>query len=189
MKTGHLLLCSLSVFLGACGGGPDPDAARALAYLNAVRANPAAYSQEIGLDLSGVTPRPPLVWNARLGRSARVRAEDLGKRNYFAHVNPDGIGPNQIAADLGYKFPAFWPKGKANNIEAIHGGTNTVDPVEAIRSLILDKGVNPPGHRIQLLGMNPFFARHRDAGIGIAFNEKSRYKHYVVVHTAEPAPQ
>src|SRR2546422_10479588 len=33
---------------------------------------------------------------------ARARAEDMAKRRYFAHVNPDGLGPNSLVRAAGY---------------------------------------------------------------------------------------
>ncbi len=183
MRAVALVAC---VALASCGQD-QPEARRALEYLNRVRANPASFSAEIGLDLSRVAPRPPLRWDKRLAASARLRAGDLAKRNYFAHVNPEGLGPNHFARQAGYPLPELWPGGRGNNIEALHGGTDASGgPEEAIRSLIRDAGVDPPGHRIQLLGMNDFFAAHRDAGIGLAFEPGSKYQHYMAVHTAQP---
>jgi parallel beta-helix repeat protein len=50
--------------------------------------------------------------------------------------------------------------------------------------LIEDAGVVPPGHRIQLLGMDSFFAGHREIGVGYGFNNSATFKNYWAIHTA-----
>lgn len=186
----------------ACGGKgrdaemierPTPEDRAALDYLNRIRANPGAFSAEIGVDLSGIAQQPALKWNAMLTRSARVRAEDMAKRNYFAHVNPDGVGPNFFAQQAGYKFPAWWGNAvNANNIESIFTTRSSANSprfaanatgTSGIRSLIRDDGVNPPGHRQHLLGMTKFDAAFKDVGFGAARVDSGRFQYYLVVHT------
>src|SRR5690242_14751467 len=66
-----------------------------LERLNDARANPAAYGQMIGLNLSGIAPSQPLAFNLSLVAAARGHSLDMAARNYFAHVTPGGITPTQ----------------------------------------------------------------------------------------------
>src|SRR4051812_17752181 len=50
--------------------------------------------------------RTKLVWNPILARVARERAWDMARRNYFSHVNPDGLGANTLVERAGYVLPA-----------------------------------------------------------------------------------
>jgi len=159
----------------------------ALEYLNKVRANPGAYSKEIGVNLQGIASLPPLVWDDRLAASAAKRAADMAKRNYFSHVNPDGIGPNFFVRQEGYALPAYWPSAKStNNVESISAGYDK--GVANIINLINDGGAgnSSAGHRIHLLGMNSFFKSHVKIGVGLSHNSASTYKYYFVIHTAPP---
>lgn len=177
---------------GQEGAGPSSadEARRAFDFLNAVRANPAAFSREIGVDLSGVKPLPPLVWDERLARSARKKAEDMARRNYFAHVDPDGNGPNLLARGEGYPLPAWWGTGRAlNYIESISAGP--ASGKEHVRNLLNDGGAphDRAGHRLHLLGMKEFWANHIHAGVGLAANPASTYRYYLVIHTGVPDEQ
>ncbi len=161
------------------------EARAAFDYLNRVRANPQAFSGEIGISLAGIQPLPPLKWDERLARSARLRAEDMARRNYFGHVNPDGIGPNYYARQEGYRLPDFWPSARnANNIESISAGPESGS--EHVVNLLYDQGAGnaSAGHRIHLLGLNSFFSSHAYIGVGMAKNPKSTYGCYLVIHTA-----
>lgn len=172
--------------------GEHPHAAmlrQAFTYLNKIRANPASYSLELGVRLSDVKRRPPLRWNSKLARSAQRKAEDMARRGYFAHIDPDGRGPNRLAQAAGYPLPHWWSKKPgANNIESISAGRKGGKP--NIRALIRDQGLPHPqaGHRRHLLGFGRFWSRHVDIGIGIAYNRDSPYRWYFVVHTAQPGP-
>ena len=155
---------------------------RAFDYLNQVRSEPSAFSREIGVDLTKVKPRPPLRWSDVLATSAQRRADDMALRNYFGHVDPNGLGPNEIARRMGYVFPNWWPAAAgANNIESIEAGL--AGGVEAVRSLLQDNGARTAGHRMHLLGMTDFYASHQEIGIGFSFSPQSDYKYYLVIHT------
>ena len=80
-----LLACSLLVAVPAPGedGKPDLDrdeAKKAFEYLNQIRANPPAFSKDIGADLKDVKARPALKWNATLVKVAEEKAADMAKR-------------------------------------------------------------------------------------------------------------
>lgn len=124
--------------------------------------------------------RASLTYNSILARVARQRAYDMGRRNYFDHVNPDGIGPNYLVTQAGYVLPDFYGKGRAaNNIESISARRPT--PEAAWNSWM-----NSTGHRTHLLGLTDFYAEQVEYGVGHAFVPGSRYEHYWVVITAKP---
>ena len=159
----------------------------ALAHLNWMRQNPAAAGRQLGLNLNNVRPQPPLRVHPILTQVARERAEDLGQRRYFGHVDPDGRGPNIKVVEAGYPLPRhFLRRTDSNFIESLVAGRATGQT--AIDALIIDAGINPPGHRIHLLAMNDFFQRHTDIGVGFACVPGSPYRYYMAVLTAYPEP-
>ena len=165
----------------------EAECMKAFEYLNKVRANPEAFSAEIGVSLKGIKPLPALIWDERLARSAQKKAGDMAGRNYFSHVSPDGIGANYIAQQEGYVFPDYYGTGKSNNyIESISAGA--LSGPGHIINLLNDGGASnaAAGHRCHLLGLKDFWAKHIHAGIGMAYNPASTYKYYFVVHTGEP---
>lgn len=116
--------------------------------------------------------------NPVLARVARARALDMGRRRYFNHVTPDGVGPNRQVEQAGYALPAFYGRRKsANNVEVISAGDETAD--EAWRGWLRSRS-----HRRQVLGLNSFFADQEDYGVGHAAVPGSRYGDYWVLITA-----
>ena len=159
--------------------------------LNKARHNPPAYGKSIGLDLDKVEPRPPLAVNKELTSSARFRAEDLSARNYFSHVDPDGIGPNWHALESGYALGRQYARDKkANNIESLQAGCRQAGDI--LSNLVIDRGVSSLGHRKHLLSMDDFYAQAREVGVGcfvpadgISGDKKARhYNGYFAAHTA-----
>ncbi len=143
--------------------------------LNRARANPQAYAaaNSLGTLLDGVAAQPPLAVNNNLVQSARFHSDEMAANSYFAHTSMvTGDQPNAMARDAGYPLPGSWPDA-GNNIESLavlysQGGSISYSAPAALRALIEDLGVNPPGHRIHLLAMNSFFEAHREIGAGYA---------------------
>ncbi len=153
--------------------------------LNRARNNPTRFDQQNNLaaDLSAVAPQPPLAVNNNLVHSAGFHAEEMATFNYFGHTSAvTGDQPNKMALDHGYPLPSFYPE-EANNIESIAAGNSQDTALEPLVLLIEDVGVVPPGHRIHLLAMEPFFADHREIGVGHAFNLSATFDHYWAIHT------
>lgn len=124
--------------------------------------------------------RPTLVCNAELTAIARSRAEDMAHRAYFAHVNPDGYGPNYLAQQTGYVLPSFYDQSPTgNNIESIGGGTNNAEAM-------WEAWMNSEKHSTHLLGANPFFKDQSEYGIGFIQSDDSQYKFYWVILSAQP---
>lgn len=160
------------------------EAQKAFQYLNEVRQNPSAFSQEIGVKLGYVESRPKLEWSNELAKAAERKAMDMAQRNYFDHVDPEGYGMNYWIVLAGYTLPDDWVSKKSSNtFESIQAGLSTGK--EAVKSLLLDKGTNPPGHRNHLLGIEPFWSNCTDIGIGLARNPDSEYEYYMCVLVAK----
>lgn len=127
--------------------------------------------------------RTALTRNATLDSVARARAWDMATRGYFAHVNPDGLGPNTLLARAGYPLPAAYDHRPAgNNVESLAAGYR--DARAAWRYFM-----GSPHHRTHLLGLEPRFAGQTEFGMGYAWRPNSRYGHYWVVLIAEPAAE
>lgn len=158
------------------------EARSAAEHLNRIRKNPGAFSKEIGVDLSGVTPRPPLAWNDTLAKVAEAKALDMATRNYTAHVDPDGRGINHYMHAAGYLLPKRMLRTPAqNSFESLQAGfTMTWKGRESVNNLVADTHTPNLGHRIHLLGMSDFNAAHTDIGVGVARRSSgSEYKTYV----------
>lgn len=178
-----LALVSLSIVCRS----QSAEMAEALRYLNAVRANPGAYSSDAGADLSDIEPRPALIWNEQLAAAAKRKAQDMANRDYFDHVDPDGLGMNHHINKAGYTLiDSFLKEPSSNFFESLSAGTDT--PRSAIINLISD-GNEPihanAGHRLHLLGMKDFWKNCQDIGIGWVTSPSSRYRTYCVVLIAK----
>ncbi len=167
------------------GSRQTADLAEAIEYLNKVRAKPAAFTKEIGVDLNNVKPRAKLIWNDTLALVAMNKARDMAKRNYVAHVDPDGNGINIKIFEAGYYLsPAFLREKNANYFESLGAGYSS--PLEAIRGLIVDIETDPPGHRIHLLGMDDFWSNCTEIGIGFVKGDSTNeYPFYCCVIIAK----
>ncbi|HBO44988.1 MAG TPA: hypothetical protein DD670_13875 [Planctomycetaceae bacterium] len=159
--------------------------------LNRVRHDPVTYQIEQGVpvDLSYVTPRPPLAVNDSLFASAGFHADEMATYNYFAHRSPvTGHWPNKMARDKGYALPASWSS-DANYIESLAAGRPGA--VATLYDLIVDEGYSSPLHRNHLLGIGDFSAADREIGVGHACNAASKYKDYWAIHATrcDPAGQ
>lgn len=166
---------------------PTADEMAFLWTLNRARNNPQRYATENGLGtlLDGVAARPSLAWNGFLNSSSRFKSQEMADNDYFAHLSPvTGKWPNLLAREHGYPLNSGLSDG-SNNIESLAAGF-PMTALEALRLLIEDDGVVPPGHRYHLLATGPsaaFWAQHRECGIGYGFNAGSTYRNYYSIHT------
>jgi hypothetical protein len=165
---------------------PSPEEQLVIELVNRARHNPPLFDTVFGLggvltNPVPVLPQPPLAVNGRLTGSASFHAQEMADLDYFDHQSPDGDWPNDLARQAGYLLPPLFPVG-ANNIESIAAGTTT--PLQTVRLLLIDEGIEPPGHRIHLLGMEAFFAAHDEIGAGRGFDDASTFGTYWAIHTA-----
>ncbi len=109
---------------------------------------------------------------------ANRKAEDMGKRSYFSHTDPDGFGPNFRVREAGYPLPSLYANAPtSNNIESIGGGFDSVDK-------IFTAWLNSRTHKEHMLGLTEFYAAQVEFGIGHYYDANSVFKHYWVLITA-----
>lgn len=80
---------------------------------------------------------PPFTYDPTLSAVARAHSEDMRDRNFFHHVNPDGLNPGQRMSAAGIRW-SMW----AENIAA--GQTSP--------QMVVNSWMNSPGHRANILG-------------------------------------
>ncbi len=191
LRDGPALLCAVAALALAVSAGagepvdPTPEEQYFIYILNRARYDPYAYQIEksLPISLAGVDPQPPLAVNANLTGSARFHADEMAQYDYFGHQSQEtGDWPNKMARDFGYDLPAFYVD-DGNNIESLAAGT-FADADAALSMLIVDEGIDPPGHRIHLFAMAPFFQDHREIGVGHRYSASSTYGNYWAIHTA-----
>lgn len=154
---------------------------QAIHYLNRIRQNPKAYADSTGtLSLKYAKEKPALQIDSILMDVALKKAKDMADKNYFDHVNKEGLGINYMIHVAGYPLEERWIRKKEfNSFESIAAGDET--GIANINTLILDKGQNPPGHRQHLMGMTEFWGGCTDVGAALVHNPKSKYKYYFVI--------
>ncbi|MBX3015728.1 MAG: hypothetical protein KF832_29685 [Caldilineaceae bacterium] len=124
--------------------------------------------------------RTSLTCNAKLTAVARARAEDMGRRAYFNHVNPDGHGPNYLVRQAGYVLAdGYGQELTSNNIESIGAGPNGADSM-------WNAWMGSEKHSTHLLGKTGFFAEQIEYGIGFVQVPGSPYQYYWVFISARP---
>jgi len=125
--------------------------------------------------------RTSMVYDPYLHLVARAKALDLGRRGYFAHVDPDGYGPNEVIRMTGYQLPSHYSSGlSGNNVESLSAGRAAAE--DAFVSWM-----NSPGHRRHVLGEIDFYRGQTHYGVGYAEVAGSPYRHYYVFITAPPS--
>lgn len=85
-----------------------------------------------------------------LDEAARLKAEDMFRRQYFAHDSPDGEGVEQLVLQVGYSPIAIGENLAWGNFQ---------DEAELIAGWM-----NSPGHRENILG-----SKYRQIGIAVEF--------------------
>jgi uncharacterized protein YkwD len=95
----------------------------------------------------------PLAEHPVLQVAAQAHAEDMGRRDFYRHQNPDGVGPPQRIRHAGYR-------GRVTG-ENIHWGSG----INATPVRIVNGWMNSPGHRANILRRE-----FRHVGTGIAYD-------------------
>lgn len=106
--------------------------------------------------------------------SAKQRAMGLASVDPWAHVDKDGMWPNEYARRAGCRLPVSYGV-KVNNIESLAAGSGNVE-------VIYNSLANSPGHSDHLFGRGAFFGAQRHIGIGYA--EGGARGFYWVIHIA-----
>ena len=113
--------------------------------------------------------RMPLEWDDTLSNLARAHSEDMAKRSYFKHINPEGLTPMKRLQAAGFnKCQLVGENIHQNNLysRAITEKKKTTydwNSMETIASTTLKAWMDSPGHRETILEKN-----YRREGIGIA---------------------
>ena len=92
---------------------------------------------------------PALKENARLDESARMKAEDMLKNQYFAHTSPSGVTVSDLAGEVGYEFIAIGENLAMGNFEND----------EALVQAWMDS----PGHRANILN-----TKYQEIGVAVS---------------------
>lgn len=113
-------------------------------------------------------------WSDTLGGVARSHALDMGRREFFSHVAPDGQGPADRITAAGYTWTAC-----AENIAA---GQTSAEAVMAA-------WMNSAGHRKNILRGydDPDGIYFCDLGVGYAYVAGSPFGHYFTQKLARPS--
>lgn len=96
--------------------------------------------------------------NGRLDGLAREQANDMAKREYFSHTNPEHKGPMERAAAHGMPDISIF-----ENIASVsRRGQNGIDMARVADQILMDSS----GHKANI--MNP---KNSSCGIGVAYNK------------------
>ena len=79
----------------------------------------------------------PLKENSKLDAAAELKLQDMFKQQYFEHINPQGIGPGDLARQVRYSY--------LSEGENLALGNFTDDKA------LLEAWMNSPGHRANIL--------------------------------------
>lgn len=93
---------------------------------------------------------------------AQNRANDMTRRKYFSHTDPDGYTPNRYLKIAGC-LPDGYPE-NGNTVESITLNYRT--PQTAWKAL-----KQSPGHRPHVLGTHPFWEKQGLIGVGWSGND------------------
>lgn len=107
-----------------------------------------ASPSEVPLTMSGVTVwtnsqrrqngnLPPLKENAKLNKSALIKAQDMLTRQYFEHESPDGKGPGDLAQTVGYAYLSIGENLALGNFDT--------------DKALVQAWMDSPGHRANIL--------------------------------------
>jgi uncharacterized protein YkwD len=91
---------------------------------------------------------PPLTENSQLDKAAELKLADMFKQQYFEHINPQGLGPGDLAKEAGYNFIA-----EGENLAL----GNFADDED-----LLTAWMNSPGHRANILNV-----KYQDIGVAV----------------------
>ncbi len=105
---------------------------------------------------------PPLIRNPILDAAARMKAEDMATRGYFAHYSPDGISPWHWFSEAGYGF--------------VHAGENLAVHFTDSKAVV-DAWMDSPTHRANIVNGN-----YREIGVGTA---RGRFEGYDTVFVVQ----
>ncbi len=122
----------------------------------------------------------PMELDATLCAVARAKAADMARRRYYAHVNPDGHGPNWLVRAAGYPLPDWWGTDPAANY------IESLDASEPTAGEAWNAWMGSPGHKAHILASTAFYRDQTSFGVGYYYDAASPWRHYWVILTAPP---
>lgn len=145
--------------------------------INRARINPVAEAARIGIDFTdGLTqdemdllgPVEPLALDLSLAAAARAHSLDMIQREFFDHVNPDGLNPTQRARAAGYAGVAG---------EAIGSAHNSLDA-------LYEAWMDTPENRVNILSLFTSFTdsfHYDQLGLGFATDQVGAEDHFTAM--------
>src|SRR5215467_8786605 len=124
--------------------------------------------------------RPTLEWDDELAKLARAHSEDMAKRKYFKHVNPEGLTPMKRAEAAGYRVCQLMGENIYQNnlysrvITEKKRTTYDWNSIDQIASTTVKGWMQSEGHRQNILEKN-----YTREGIGVAIDEADEGKVYI----------
>ena len=97
--------------------------------------------------------------NGALASLARAHAQDMATRNFFNHVNPDGLNPTDRARKAGIK-------GVFENISYAKGVGDLISAADDAERQMMAEPPNQQNHRSNIIDPN-----HATVGVGIAVSK------------------
>jgi uncharacterized protein YkwD len=105
---------------------------------------------------------PKLKKSTTLSNMARTYAEDMAKRNFFSHKNPEGLGMVERGAAVGVTNHI------AENLSNNRSNLELREQVKQCQKMMMDEPANVPGnHRSNILDPET-----KSVGVGVAFPTK-----------------
>ena len=106
--------------------------------------------------------RDKIVCHPILVKVAQAKAQDMLKRDYYSHVDPDGHGANWLVQQAGYRLPDAYGTGLTTNyIESITKN----NPIAANA---FSAFMGSPNHRRHIMGETDHFRAQTNFGVGFA---------------------
>lgn len=115
---------------------------------------------------------PAVSQEQKLNMSAQQKAEDMKKRNYYSHTDPEGKKGHLIIWDFVPKHETQYVSENLANFCSGEGSTT-----------VIQKWLNSPSHKAAMLD-----PRYDRVGFGVVLDEASTCKGYVVLHLIDNAP-
>ncbi len=122
--------------------------------------------------------RPHISLDPILCKVARERATDMGKKNYFDHVNRSGHGPNFLVRRAGFDLPYYYDSSRpGNSIESIAKTYGTPRETFAL-------WMNSGPHQVHILGNVTFYSEQTSVGVGVYRSKMAPFAVYSVFISA-----
>lgn len=118
---------------------------------------------------------PTIQANSALSALARAHAKDMATRDFFNHVNPDGVDPQGRAVNAGIRGGTF------ENIAYQAGFETGFQQLQAAESIMMSEPKNQQNHRSNILDPN-----HAAVGVGVV--RATNGKLYIVQEFSHTSP-